>query len=140
VLSLLHDFARVARRKEPRIGAWRGWRAAWRVLVGSIFPALGLFLFWLLAGGILWIGILSLEWATPAVSIAAILLHTGLQVAAVAVRSAVRVGAWGSYAAFVDARTAAPAPIPEPDRREASPEVPVVEPIPPLDSLGATLT
>jgi MFS family permease len=138
VLSLLHDFARLARRREPRIGAWRGWRAAWRVLTGSIFPALGLFLFWLLAGGLLWIGILSLEWATRAVSIAAILLHTGLQVAAVVVRSAVRVGAWGSYAAFVDARTAPPAPIPEPDRGETRLEVLVAEPMPPLDSFGTT--
>jgi hypothetical protein len=140
VLSLLHDFARLARRHEPGIGAWRGWRAAYRVLVGSILPALGLFLFWLLAGGILWIGILSLEWATPAVSIAAILLHTALQVAAVAARSAVRVGAWGSYAAFVDARTAAPTPILEPRRGETPNEVLVTEPIPPLDSLGTTLT
>jgi hypothetical protein len=140
MLSLLHDFARLARRQEPRIGAWRGWRAAVRVLAGSIFPALGLFLFWLLAGGILWIGILSLEWGTPAVSIAAILLHTAMQVAAVAVRSAVRVGAWGSYAALLDARLAAPTPIAEPETGTTPPDVSIVEPIPPLDSLGTNPT
>jgi hypothetical protein len=137
MLSLAHDFARLARRHEPGIGAWRSWGVAREVLFGSVFSALGLFLFWLLGGAALWLGLLASEWGTPAVSIAAILLHTALQVAAVVARSAVRVGAWASYAAFFDRRHTVAGPEPE----AATPETPeplLTEPIPPLDLLGET--
>jgi len=137
LLSLLHDFARLAPRHEPAIGAWRAWGLARRVLLHSVFAALGLFLFWFLLGGSLWLGLVALEWFTPAVSVAAILLHTALQVAAITVRSLVRVGAWGSYAAFVDARPEAYPPRSEAQPREM-PEPLLTEPIPPLDPLGET--
>ncbi len=140
LLSLLHDFARLARRHEPGIGGWRAWGVAGRLVFGSLFSAFGLLIFWFLAGGALWVGILALEWGTPAISIAAILLHTALQIAAVAVRSAIRVGAWGSYAAFFDRRH----PVAGPETEVPTPETPeplLTEPIPPLDSLGGvTLT
>jgi len=135
LLSLLHDFARLARRHEPGIGAWRAWGVAGRLVFGSVFSAFGLLLFWFLAGGALWVGILAVEWGTPAISIAAILLHTALQTAAVAVRSAIRVGAWGSYAAFFDRRHTVAGPEPEVPT-PGTPEPLLTEPIPPLDSLG----
>ncbi len=117
VLSLLHDFARIARRFEPAIGAWRGFGRAWRTLSGAWLRALGLLLFWAVLGGALWLGIVGAEWLLPAVSAGAILLHTFLQATAVVVRSGVRVAAWGSYVALADRR----APRTEPARVEPSP-------------------
>jgi hypothetical protein len=105
VLSLLYDFARAARRKEPGIGAWRAYGLARRTLSGSWSRALGLFVFWLVAGGAAVLGLFCLEWGGTATSWAGIGVHTGLQAAVIAARSAVRVGTWGSLLALFDERT-----------------------------------
>jgi len=104
LLSLLHDYARIARRHAPAAGAWRGFVMAGRMLSGAWWRAFGLLLFWFLVGGIAWLTVIAVEWAAPAVSAAAILAHTLLQIGAVLVRSAVRVGAWASYVALADRR------------------------------------
>ena len=129
LLSLLHDYARIARRHAPTAGAWRGFAMAGRMLWTGWWRALGLLLFWLLVGGIAWLTVLAVEWAAPAVSAAAILAHTFLQVGAVLVRSGVRVGAWASYVAFADRRTPQPAaptvmqPAPQVGRAFPSPDL-----------------
>ncbi len=112
VLSLLHDFARIARRFEPAAGAWRGYGMARRTLSAAWLRALGVLLFWFFLGGTAWLSLVAFEWATAAVSALAILLHTLLQIAAVIVRSAVRVAAWGSYVALADRRAPSDEPIP----------------------------
>jgi hypothetical protein len=105
--SLLYDFARAARRYAPTIGAWRGFRFARRALAGSWGAALGLWLAWLVVGGAAVLVVVAITWAMPAVSVPAIALLVVLQFAAIAVRSAVRVAAWGSYLAFLDPRAGA---------------------------------
>ena len=131
LFSLLHDFARAARRDNVAIGAWGAYRRARRVLSGRSLRALGLFLFWLLFGGALLSLGIAVEWSAPAVSAVAIALHVLIQVAVLAVRSAVRVGAWGSYLHLYDGAE----PI-------AAPPVAVLEPAPalapPLLSLDET--
>ena len=121
VLSLLYDFARAARRYSPTIGAGRAWGFARRALRGSTRPALALFLFWLLAGGAVWIGLFAVTWSMSAVSPVAIAALFLLQFLVLWVRSAVRVAAWGSYLEFLDDRaeralrvaaTASPASVP----------------------------
>ena len=103
VFSLLHDFARAARRSDPAIGAWRAYFQARRLLSGRWPRALGVFLFWLLLGGaILLIGI-AIEWNAPAVTGLAIFLHILIQIAVLSIRPAIRVAAWGSYLALYDA-------------------------------------
>ena len=119
VFSLLQDFARAARRDGSGIGAWRAYGRARRILSGRWTRALGLFLFWLLFGGALLLAGVALEWTAPAVSALAIGLHILIQVAVLAVRSAVRVAAWGSYLHLYDgAEPIAPppvaVPVPEP--------------------------
>ena len=136
LFSLLHDFARIARRHETAIGAWRGYGFARRVLSGSWRTAFGLFILWLLAGGIAWFLIVALEWGTPAVSGAAICLHTLLQLAAVLLRSGVRVAAWGSYVALADARTGFES-TQSAVRGPETPVAPPAEPLSPMDFLGA---
>jgi hypothetical protein len=104
VLSLLYDFARASRRYTPRIGAWRSFGFARRALRGSWTRGLVLYLFWLLLGGAAWLGTISLAWAMPAASPAAIALLLVLQFATLYVRSAVRLATWGSYLEFLDHR------------------------------------
>jgi hypothetical protein len=119
VFSLLHDFARASRRLDLSIGAWRAYGHARRLLAGRWLSALGLFLFWLILGGVLLTAGILLEWTAPAVSAAAIFLHILLQVGVLAIRPAMRVAAWGSYLALydgaeADAATSAAQPEPEP--------------------------
>jgi hypothetical protein len=108
--SLLHDFARAARRSLPGIGAWRAYGHARRTLSGRWPRTLGIFLFWLLLGGaVLLLGI-AVEWTAPAVTALAITLHILLQILVLAIRPVFRVAAWGSYLALYDAAQPAPAP------------------------------
>lgn len=116
--SLLHDFARAARRSRPDIGAWRAYGHARRTLSGRWSRTFGIFLFWLLFGGaVLLVGI-AVEWTTPAVTALAITLHILLQILVLAIRPVVRIAAWGSYLALYDAAQPAPvpaeAPVPSP--------------------------
>ena len=112
VLSLLQDFARATRRDGSAIGAWRSYGRARRILAGRWTRALGLFLFWLLFGGALLSAGIALEWTAPAVSALAIAVHVLIQAAVLAVRSAIRVAAWGSYLHLYDgAQPPAPPPI-----------------------------
>jgi hypothetical protein len=102
VFSLLYDFARAARRDDFSIGAWRAYGRARRTLSGRWARALGIFLFWFVFGGaVLALGI-ALEWTAPAVTAVAIALHVVIQIGVLAVRSAFRIAAWGSYLAFYD--------------------------------------
>ncbi len=103
-LSLIYDFARAARRYAPTIGAWRSIRFALRVLRGSWLRALALFLFWLIVGAAAVCAGVGAAWTMPAVSLPAVLLLFVVQLAALGLRSAVRVAAWGSYLAFLDPR------------------------------------
>ncbi len=108
--SLLHDFARAARRSLPDIGAWRAYGHARRTLSGRWPRTLGIFLFWLLLGGaVLFLGIAA-EWTAPAVTALAIALHILLQILVLAIRPVFRIAAWGSYLALYDAAQPAPAP------------------------------
>jgi hypothetical protein len=102
--SLLYDFARAARRYSPSIGAWRAFRFARRALAGSWGSAIGLWLLWFLFGTATVLGFFAILWAMPAVSVPAIALLMLLQLAAIGVRSAVRVAAWGSYVEFLESR------------------------------------
>ncbi len=102
VFSLLHDFARAARRSEHTIGAWRAYGLARRMLAGRWLRALGIFLFWFLLGGALLLTGIALEWGAPAISAFAIALHILLQIAVLTIRPAVRIAAWGSYLAMYD--------------------------------------
>ena len=112
VLSLLHDFARAARRGDPGIGAWRAYGDARRTLSGRWPRALGLFFFWLLFGGVLLALGIALEWNTPAVSGPAIAFHVLLQIAVLSIRPALRIAAWGSYLSLYDSsRPAPPQPV-----------------------------
>lgn len=104
VLSLLYDFARAARRREPGIGAWRAYGLARRALSGCWARALGIFAFWLVAGGAAVLALFCLEWAGNAATWAGVALHTALQASVIVARSAVRVGAWGSELALFDER------------------------------------
>ncbi len=103
-LSLIYDFARAARRYAPTIGLWRSWRFARRTLAGSWMRALALFLLWFVAGGAVVLAAVGAAWAMPAVSLPAVAVLFLLQFAALWLRAAVRVAAWGSYVAFLDAR------------------------------------
>ncbi len=102
IFSLLHDFARAARRSEHAIGAWRAYGYGRRILAGRWMRALGIFFFWLLFGGALLLLGIGVEWSAPAVSAGAIALHILLQVAVLAIRPVVRIAAWGSYLALYD--------------------------------------
>ena len=104
VLSLLYDFARASRRQTPDTGAWRAWGAARRTLSGAWMRAIGLFLFWLLIGGAAVLALFAFEWGRTATTASSIAVHTVLQIAVLFVRSAVRLGAWGSYLALSDER------------------------------------
>lgn len=102
VFSLLHDFARAARRDDFSIGAWRAYGRARRTLSGRWARALGIFLFWFLFGGAVLLLGLALEWTVPAVTLLAIALNVLIQIAVLAARSALRVAAWGSYLSLYD--------------------------------------
>jgi len=102
IFSLLHDFARAARRSENAIGAWRAYGHARRILAGRWPRALGIFLFWFLFGGALLLLAIGVEWSAPAISAAAIALHIVLQVAVLTIRPVIRIAAWGSYLALYD--------------------------------------
>jgi hypothetical protein len=104
ILSLLYDVARAARRQQPSIGTWRAWAAARRALSGAWMRAIGLFFFWLVVGGVCVLGLAALEWSGTSTTAAAVAVHTVLQVSVLAARSAVRLGAWGSYLELVDER------------------------------------
>ena len=104
VLSILYDLARAARRFSPTVGAWRGYRFARAAVSGSWLRALGIWLFWFLAGGVVWLALLALGWMMPAVSPLAILVMFVVLFAALFVRSGARVGAWGSWIAFLEPR------------------------------------
>jgi hypothetical protein len=104
--SLLYDFARAARRRDPGARALRAYASARRLLTGSFWRSLGVFAFWLVFGGALVLLLPGLEWWGNARSWPAIALHTILQLGVLAVRSAVRVGAWGSLLALYDERAA----------------------------------
>jgi hypothetical protein len=102
VSSLLHDFARAARRSESAIGAWRAYGQARRMLAGRWTRALGVFLFWFLFGGALLLLAVGIEWSAPAVSALAIALHMLLQIAVLTIRPAIRIAVWGSYLTMYD--------------------------------------
>ncbi len=102
VFSLLHDFARAARRSEYTIGAWNAYGYARRLLAGRWLRALGIFLFWFLFGGALLLLAIGIEWSAPAISALAIALHVLLQIAVLTIRPAIRIAAWGSYLAMYD--------------------------------------
>ncbi len=102
VFSLLHDFARAARRSDSAIGAWRAYGHARRMLAGRWPRALGIFLFWFLFGGALLLLGIGIEWIAPAISALAIALHILLQIAVLTIRPAIRIAAWGSYLALYD--------------------------------------
>jgi hypothetical protein len=102
VFSLLHDFARAARRSEDTIGAWSAYGHARRVLSGRWPRALGIFAFWLVFGGVLLLLAIGVEWSAPAISALAIALHILLQIAVLTIRPVIRVAAWGSYLALYD--------------------------------------
>jgi hypothetical protein len=104
VLSVLYDFARAARRFAPTIGAWRAFRFARAAARGAWPRALGIWVFWFALGAVGWLGLLLLAWLMPAVSPLAILIDLLLLTAALAARSAARVGAWGSWIAFLEPR------------------------------------
>jgi hypothetical protein len=104
VLSLVYDFARAARRYAPTIGAWRSVRFALRVLRGVWLRALGLFLFWLVVGAAAVLAGVGAAWSMPAVSLPAVALLCVVQLTALALRSAVRVAAWGAYVGFLEPR------------------------------------
>ncbi len=104
VLSLVYDFARASRRQNPDIGTWRAWGAARRTLSGAWVRAIGLFLFWLILGGGAVAALFAYEWGSTSTTASAIAIHTALQIAVLLVRSAVRLGAWGSYLALTDER------------------------------------
>jgi hypothetical protein len=130
VFSLLHDFARAARRDDFSIGAWRAYGRAGRTLSGRWARALGIFFFWLLFGGaVLLLGI-ALEWTAPAVTALAIALHVLIQIAVLTILPAIRIAAWGSYLALYDQiqPTLAPAPV-----VVLPPPEPVVLALPTLD-------
>ena len=118
VFSLLHDFARAARRFDLSVGAWRAYGRARRTLAGLWPRAFGLFFFWLFVGGAVLVAGIALEWSAPAVSAAAIGAHMVLQLAVLSIRPAVRVAAWGSFLNLYDRAEAAsavtPVPLPEP--------------------------
>ena len=123
VFSLLHDFARAARRFDQSIGAWRSWGRARRTLSGRWIRAFGLFAFWLLFGAALLAAGVALEWTSPAVSAAAVFLHILLQIAVLAIRPVIRVAAWGSYLALydgVETARVAPTPVVAPQPAEPS--------------------
>jgi hypothetical protein len=103
-LSLLYDFARAARRFAPRIGAWRAYRFAGRALAGSSRSALALWFFWFVLGGAAVLVLLAATWGLRVESPIGLVVLVALQVAALAVRSAVRVAAWGSYVEFLEPR------------------------------------
>ncbi len=105
-LSLLYDFARAARRYAPDIGAWRAYGFARRALTGSWRRAVVLYLFWLVLGAAAWFSALSAAWSMPAASPLAIAFLFLLLFLSILVRSAVRVGTWGSYLEFLDHRAA----------------------------------
>ena len=102
IFSLLHDFARAARRSEYTIGAWRAYGHARRMLAGRWPRVLGIFLFWFLLGGVFLVVGIGIEWSAPAVSALAIALHVLLQIAVLTIRPAIRIAAWGSYLAMYD--------------------------------------
>jgi hypothetical protein len=129
VFSLLHDFARAARRYDPGVGAWRAYARARRILSGRWLRAFGLLLFWLVFGGAVLFASVWLEWIAPAVSAAAIGLHILMQGAVLAIRPVVRVAAWGSYLSFSDRAEAASAAAAPP------PSVPPEPGVPPLLTL-----
>jgi hypothetical protein len=104
-LSLLYDFARAVRRFSPQAGAWRAYGFAWRALSGSWLRAIGLWLFWLLVGGAAVLALFAVTWDMQAVSRPAIALLMLLQFGVLWLRSALRVAAWGSYAAFLEPRS-----------------------------------
>jgi hypothetical protein len=110
VFSLLHDFARAARRSESSIGAWRAYGHARRTLAGRWPRVLGVFLFWFLFGGALLLLAVGVEWSAPAISALAIALHMLLQIAVLTIRPAIRIAAWGSYLALYDRAHPALAP------------------------------
>ena len=118
LFSLLHDFARAARRSLPDIGAWRAYGHARRTLSGHWLRSFGIFLFWLLLGGAVLVLGIAVEWTAPAVTALAIALHILLQILVLSIRPVFRIAAWGSYLALYDAAqrapvyAEAPAPIP----------------------------
>ncbi len=105
ILSLVYDFARAARRYAPTIGAWRSVRFALRVLRGVWLRALGAFS--LLAaslGAVAVVAGVGAAWTMPAVSLGGVALLGVVQIAALGLRSAVRVATWGSYVGFLEPR------------------------------------
>jgi hypothetical protein len=86
------------------LGAWRGWRFARAAASGSWFSALGVWLFWFVAGGVFWLGLVLVAWLMPAVSPLAIAVNFALLLAALSARSAARIGEWGSWIAFLEPR------------------------------------
>jgi hypothetical protein len=103
-LSLLYDFARAARRFSPEIGAWRAFRFARQALRGSWLRALGLWTLWLGLGAAAVLGLLAITWSMRATTRPGIALLLLLQFGVFWVRSAARVGAWGSYVEFLEPR------------------------------------
>lgn len=122
VLSLLHDFSRAARRVGPTIGAFRAYGRARRTLRRRWLRALGLFFFWGVLGALLLAALFSAAWALSARDAGTVFLLFALQLAALCVRPFVRVAAWGSYLALIDAAEPPP-PIPSASSLEPEPIV-----------------
>jgi hypothetical protein len=128
--SLLHDFARAARRSLPRIGAWRAYGHARRTLSGRWPRTLGIFLFWFLLGGAVLLAGIAVEWSAPAVTALAITVHILLQILVLAIRPVFRIATWGSYLALYDAAQPAPVPAETPAPLPSEPGPP---PLPTLE-------
>jgi hypothetical protein len=66
--------------------------------------ALALYVLWFVAGGAAVLAAVGAAWAMTAVSLPAVAVLFLLQFAALWLRAAVRVAAWGSYVGFLDPR------------------------------------
>jgi hypothetical protein len=133
VTTLLHDLARAARRRDPRIGAWRAYGAAGRLLRARWRPAAAAFFVWRGGGALAACLLFALCWALRARTPLAIGVLVLLQVATFAARSAGRLAQWGSLVSITDGWPPAvrePPPLPPPIRSGAAD--PVLEPAHPL--------
>jgi len=128
-LTLLYDFARAARRRYPAVGALAGFAQARRRLRGRWARGFGLLTFWLVAA---FAGVaipFAAAWGQRTPTASAVFVNLLLLLLAMAARSAVRVGAWGSMLALFDAAEPPPPPLapsqPSRPSRPSSAAVPV---------------
>lgn len=102
VLTLLYDFARAARRSSPVAGALAGVRVARTRLRGRWARGLALLAFWAGLGAAGVAVLLAAAWYQSTPSGAAVAVNLTLVAGALVVRSATRVGCWGSMLALYD--------------------------------------